>query len=853
MELLEYRNLLSANLTPANVLVLYNSASPAGTQIANYYAQVHAGVHLLGINGIDPNSENISADAYLSTIRPQVLAALTPSIDVIVTTKGLPLRITVTEPEPTAVWPNLPTYLDPSGVTHQILSWQSYSSLESELTNINTVSTWQMMGDQSSQIPGQFSSNPYFHSTSSFSPTAYGGMILTSRLDGYTVSDVEGAIDRAQNVTVGPNNSPLGPDWFLVDNDPSINYSPTMASLVNNVLSPAGLPVVYDDTSAFVSTAPGPVIGYDSQGVHQSSTPPNYLTNGLNITLAKGAVFNSWESYNAYSFTPGGYSGTQGQVAQWLAMGGTAGVGNVQEPGASPSSVANEDQLFLMLLSGKTWAEAAWSSLPQLGFVNTVVGDPLMTWTRLPAVSASPVVSLSGSPTAPNFSTTWFNNGPVPIANNVIATVTAAPSVTTLNSLTVTLSTYHPGDVLSVPILNGFSLTTSYSAGTLSLSGTDTVAHYQQALRFISYDNTAGGSGTSPITATFVANDGSSSSLPVTATININVASGQVLGNRLFYNNSKYDGNDATINSSDDAAIASDKTGYTGTGTATFANVSSFNKGITGIMVDLQSGLGTHSAINLTSGDITFKVSPASFVTTTYNQLSTWSAAPSPSAISVRMGAGQGGSDRLEFTWATGAIKNEWIEIDVIADGNTGLAVDDVFYFGSLVGDSGAGDSPTLAKVDATDYNAALNNIVGFTTPVWNLADYTKNGRVDGNDASSAINNIFSLHYIADPIGPFTSGIANGSAAPAVSPAVSSAASPASAVASGLSTWNASSTTSTSPRNTPQPALTSPPVTKASQSAPQNPLVLQAIDQIASKFTLHDDALDGLLADLGLG
>ena len=112
-----------------------------------------------------------------------------------------------------------------------------------------------------------------------------------------------------------------------------------------------------------------------------------------------------------------------------------------------------------------------------------------------------------------------------------------------------------------------------------------------------------------------------------------------------------------------------------------------------------------------------------------------------------------------------------------------------------------------------------------------------------------AINNVFSLHYIADPIGLSTPSIGNGSAAPAVSPASS----PASTVASGLSILNASSTTSTSPRNTLQQVLTSPPVTKAAQSASQNPLVLQAIDQIASKFTIHDDALDGLLADLGLG
>ena len=209
----------------------------------------------------------------------------------------------------------------------------------------------------------------------------------------------------------------------------------------------------------------------------------------------------------------------------------------------------------------------------------------------------------------------------------MLATVTALSGVTTLNSLTVTLATFHTGDVLSLAPLGGVSLalTSSYSAGTLTLSGTDTVGHYQQALRFINYNNTAGGPGATPIVATFVANDGTHASNPVTSTINISVGSGQVLGNRLFYNNSKYDVNNGAINANDDLAIASDKTGYNGTGTATFANVSAFNKGITGIMVDLQSGIG-HAHGDHRPGDISFKVSPASFVTTTYNQLSTWSA-----------------------------------------------------------------------------------------------------------------------------------------------------------------------------------------------------------------------------------
>jgi hypothetical protein len=402
--------------------------------------------------------------------------------------------------------------------------------------------------------------------------------------------------------------------------------------------------------------------------------------------------------------------------------------------------------------------------------------------------------------------------------------------------------------VLAVTNLNNVLISSSYSAGTLTLSGTDTLAHYQQELRFINYDNTAGGPGVSTITATLVVSDGAQTSAPVTSTIKIVPGSGQVLGNRLFYNNSKYDVNNGAINANDDLAIASDKTGYTGT--VTFASVSSFNKGITGIMVDLQAGLGAHSAINLNSGDITFKVSPASFVTTTYNQLSTWSTAPTPTAISVRMGAGQGGSDRLEITWATGVIKNEWIEVDVHAGGHTGLAVDDVFFFGSLVGDSGAADTPLLAKTDSNDYNVALNNIAPLTTPVWNLSDYT----TDGNDATAAINNVFSLHYLVNPTGPFAPANGDGIADPAASPAATPAVSPSvvSAVSSSLSILNNGSSTASPIHHALQHAFVSPPAAKPEQTVWRCTQIQQAVELITSKFDLHDDALDHLLRDLGL-
>jgi len=738
-ELLESRALLAADLTAANVLVLYNPVSPAGTQIANYYAQVHPGVQLLGINGVDPNSEDTTADAYLSTIRPQVLAALTSSIDVIVTTKGLPLRINVQEAEPPVTGGNpLPTYVDPSGTTRQILDWQPYSSLESELTNIATVSTWQMMGDQSYAIPGQFSANPYFRSTSSFSPAAFGGMVLTSRLDGYAVSDVEGAIDRAQQAFIGPSNSPSGPYWFLVDNDPTKNYAPTMANLVNKVLLPAGLPVVYDDTTAFIGTAPGPVIGYDSHGVHQASTPANYITSGLNITLAAGAVFNSWESYNAYSFTPGGYTGNQGQVAQWLAKGGTAGVGNVQEPGANPSNVANEDQMFAMLLAGKTWAEAAWSSFRQLGYVNTVVGDPLMTWIPLPPVSS-------------------------------------------------------------------------------------------------------------------------------------------VASRLLFYNQSAFDGNTAGVDPLDDSAI-SDKVAYlpgdpASTNAATaVTHESNYTKGINGLMIDLTTG-GTHGAI--TASDFVFRVGLDDgsgnivFADATAGQL--------PTTVSTRAGAGAGGSDRVELIWANNSLRNVWLEVQVLADANTGLAqnpnypagIGDIFYFANKVGDTG-NDNGGSYITNSSGLSRIRSN-PGNGLPVNNAFDVNKDGNVNSTDESAVRDNPGDMAWFSVAVtGPFApdAGPLAPAAAPAAAPSAASSsisisdiisAAQDSALASGITGLlnNLPSSVPSWLQSRLSNILDSAPAVKIFHTLEQHNsavdrIILTTIDNLADKFNLHDDVLDGILADMGL-
>ena len=209
----------------------------------------------------------------------------------------------------------------------------------------------------------------------------------------------------------------------------------------------------------------------------------------------------------------------------------------------------------------------------------------------------------------------------------------------------------------------------------------------------------------------------------------ISFAQASVVGRQLFYNNSNFDGGIAATGASDDAAIASDKTALLPGGTATFANYSSYSRGINGVMIDVVGLAGTPTA-----ADFHFRIGND-------NNPASWSVAPLPASISMRPGAGTGGSTRVELTWANGAIKNTWLEITVKATANTGLAHADVFYFGNAVGESG--DSPLNAIVNATDEVGARTNSRSFlsTAGITDRYDFDRDGYVNATDQILARSN----------------------------------------------------------------------------------------------------------------
>ena len=187
-----------------------------------------------------------------------------------------------------------------------------------------------------------------------------------------------------------------------------------------------------------------------------------------------------------------------------------------------------------------------------------------------------------------------------------------------------------------------------------------------------------------------------------------------VAGEDIFYFDSALDGNATSPSSADDNAIATNKSALLPGQTATSANFTNFASGINGIDVDI-NGLANPSALS---------ASDFQFIAGNSSTPSSWAAAPAPKAILVRPGAGVGGSTRVELVWANGAIVDEWIQVTVLADANTGLAKPFVFYFGNL-----AGDANFDGVVNIGDFQVIQNN---YDLPgSWTQGDFTGDGTVN--------------------------------------------------------------------------------------------------------------------------
>jgi GH43 family beta-xylosidase len=207
-----------------------------------------------------------------------------------------------------------------------------------------------------------------------------------------------------------------------------------------------------------------------------------------------------------------------------------------------------------------------------------------------------------------------------------------------------------------------------------------------------------------------------------------------VAGRFAFYNGSAFDGANAAANRADDAAIASDKRPLLPGATATFANVTTYTRGLNGVMIDVTRLPDTAPALDASCFDV--QAGPTAGGAGR-------NPGPTPASVSMRRGAGANGSDRVTLTWPDGAIRNTWLRVTLRPTAANALAAADVFAFGNLVGDTGAGraGSAAPAQVDAFDVLTVRKNL-SSASPVASPYDFDRDGRVTALDLVAARSNI---------------------------------------------------------------------------------------------------------------
>ena len=216
---------------------------------------------------------------------------------------------------------------------------------------------------------------------------------LVGRLAAYTYDNAKQLVDRS----LAAGSAMDG--WVIFDTKPGSQIYETMFDPVwpmsddswdsgFELLTAAGMNVVGDETAdKLYADWPGNppeftnnIMAYCSWGVH-SGWGKLYILNDLGYNYVPGACFMSYESFNGTTMRcsdpfDADQHPSQGQIADFLLMGGTCAIGNVYEPWTD--GVGDERWVFDRYLNhGDRWIEAAYKGLPMLSWQEIVVGDPL--------------------------------------------------------------------------------------------------------------------------------------------------------------------------------------------------------------------------------------------------------------------------------------------------------------------------------------------------------------------------------------------------------------------------------------------------------------------------------------------
>ncbi|MFT3991749.1 MAG: TIGR03790 family protein [Luteolibacter sp.] len=351
---------LMAELTPADVAVLFNSSDPESVKLAGFY-QVKRGVPEGNMIGLPmPAAQDISREQYDSAIRDPLRAefkergwvqlARDPKgivlpvrnkIRVVLTMRGVPLRIQAAETK-TPADPKNPVAND------------NKASVDSELA---------MFAVDGLPTDGVLK-NAYFQNTASITDAKLPFEVLTARIDAPSVATCERMInDAIETEKTGlwgrayidiANKVPLGDQWL--ENVAKENLAvgiPTVIDRFNDTL-----PKNYPATDMAV------YFGWYDWHVSGPFLNPRFQ-------FKKGAIAAHLHSFSGEQLR----NPSKNWCAPLLERGAAATLGNVYEPYLHLTH--QFDAVQRGLLAGHTWVEAAWMGMPVCSWQGIVLGDPL--------------------------------------------------------------------------------------------------------------------------------------------------------------------------------------------------------------------------------------------------------------------------------------------------------------------------------------------------------------------------------------------------------------------------------------------------------------------------------------------
>lgn len=214
------------------------------------------------------------------------------------------------------------------------------------------------------------------------------------------------------------------------------------------------------------------------------------------------------------------------------------------------------------------------------------------------------------------------------------------------------------------------------------------------------------------------------------AVIKLQEVRASIAARHVFYNNAT----GANLSSAGAAnnAIASDKSPLLPGNASTFANYSNYSRGLNGIIFDVNNLPAT-----TTNSQIL-----ASLQFAQWNGISAAGFAALPIAAvptaTIFPGSGTGGSNRVKITFPDNTLQNTWLRVTVVSNLQTGLAANDIFIFGNVIGDFNTGNTETRLRVNATDTAAVRSNqsTAANSASVMNIFDVNRDGRVNATDTS---------------------------------------------------------------------------------------------------------------------